>query len=78
MSRTKDCTENFLVSIFKLVVYNQLENMNMQKLTVSPRFSPLSAETLSATAIADILRGCVQMMLQNAPRPDSISDSRTY
>lgn len=47
-------------------------------LTVSPRGSPLSADTLSATAIADILRGCVQIMLQNAPRPDSISDSNTY
>jgi hypothetical protein len=34
-------------------------------------------DTLSATAIADILRGCVQIMLQKAPRPDSISDSNT-
>jgi hypothetical protein len=47
-------------------------------LTVSPRDSPLSADTLSDTAIADILRGCVQMILQNAPRPDSISDSNIY
>lgn len=48
------------------------------ELTVSPRGSPLSVETLSATAIADILRGCVHIMLQNAPRPDSISDSNMY
>ena len=47
------------------------------ELTDSPRFSPLSVDTLSATAIADILRGCVQIMLQKAPRPDSISDSNT-
>jgi hypothetical protein len=47
-------------------------------LTVSPRDSPLSADTLSDTAIADILRGCVQIILQNAPRPDSISDSNIY
>ena len=48
------------------------------RLTVSPRGSPLSADTLSATAMADILRGWVQIMLQNAPRPDSISDSNIY
>lgn len=48
------------------------------QLTVSPRGSPLSADTLSATVIADILRGWVQIMLQNAPRPDSISDSNIY
>lgn len=47
-------------------------------LTVLPSGSPLSADTLSATAIADILRGCVQIMLQNAPRPDSVSDSSMY
>lgn len=46
-------------------------------LTDSPRFSPLSVDTLSATAIAEILRGCVQIILQKAPRPDSISDSNT-
>ena len=40
------------------------------ELTDSPRLSPLSVDTLSATAIADILRGCVQIMLQKAPRPD--------
>lgn len=51
---------------------------SITELTDSPRFSPLSVETLSATAMADILRGCVQMMLQNAPRPDSISDSNIY
>jgi hypothetical protein len=48
------------------------------RLTVSPRGSPFSADTLSATDMADILRGCVQIMLQNAPRPDSISDSNIY
>lgn len=57
-----------------IYVYDLMET----RLTVSPRGSPLSADTLSATAIADILRGCVQMMLQNAPRPDSISDSSIY
>lgn len=47
-------------------------------LTVPPSDSPLSSDTLSATVIADILRGCVQIILQNAPRPDSISDSNKY
>ena len=47
-------------------------------LTVSPRGSPRSMDTLSETAIAEILRGWVHIMLQNAPRPVSISDSNRY
>lgn len=46
-----------------------------KRLTDSPRGSPRSVDTLSETAMAEILRGCVHIMLQNAPRPDSISDS---
>lgn len=49
-----------------------------EAITVLPSGSPLSVDTRSATAIADILRGCVQIMLQNAPRPDSVSDSSIY
>lgn len=47
-------------------------------LTVSPRDSPRSMDTLSETAIAEILRGWVHIMLQNAPLPVSISDSNRY
>jgi hypothetical protein len=79
---------NFVANLLKkLVLYSKNYNgdgLKKQKvanqkphLTDSPRFSPLSVDTLSATAIADILRGCVQIMLQKAPRPDSISDSIT-
>lgn len=57
--------------------YNWTEKEE-EELTVLPSGSPLSVDTLSATAIADILRGCVQIMLQNAPRPDSVSDSSMY
>lgn len=57
--------------------YSSQINMSV-RLTDSPRDSPLSAETLSETAIADILRGWVQIILQKAPRPDSISDSNIY
>lgn len=46
------------------------------QLTDSPRFSPLSAATLSETDIADIRLGCVQTMLHAAPRFASISFSK--
>lgn len=53
---------------------------NLQKviLTDSPIFSPLSVATLSETAIAEIRRGWVQIMLHVAPRIAFISDSRMY
>lgn len=47
-----------------------------RKLTESPNISPLSEATLSETDMADILLGCVHMMLQSAPRPELISDSK--
>uniref|UniRef100_A0A2P2KTD4 ATP-dependent RNA helicase DHX36 isoform X1 n=1 Tax=Rhizophora mucronata TaxID=61149 RepID=A0A2P2KTD4_RHIMU len=43
--------------------------------THSPNVSPLSEATLSETDIAEIRLGCVHIMLQAAPRIDSISDS---
>ena len=49
---------------------------NWEKLTDSPKSSPLSEATLSDTDIADIRLGCVHMILQAAPRADSISDSK--
>jgi hypothetical protein len=49
-----------------------------KQLTDSPIFSPLSAATLSETAIADIRLGWVQIILQLAPRAASISDSSMY
>ena len=48
----------------------------LRKLTDSPNFSPLSEATLSDTDIADIRLGCVHIMLQEAPRVASISDSK--
>lgn len=50
----------------------------VQKLTDSPSASPRSAATLSETAMADIRLGCVQIILQEAPRAASISDSKMY
>jgi hypothetical protein len=67
------CSLYILLMIYSSKKYD-IRNL---RLTDSPRFSPLSVDTLSATAIADILHGCVQIMLQKAPRPDSISDSNT-
>jgi len=46
------------------------------KLTDSPNFSPLSQATLSETDMAEMRLGCVHMILQAAPRTDSISDSK--
>ena len=71
----------FLLFVLIFCIFNNLYYsylLREARLTDSPRGSPLSADTLSETAIADILRGCVQIMLQNAPLPDSISDSKTY
>lgn len=48
----------------------------VEKLTDSPSFSPLSEATLSDTEIADIRLGCVHIILQAAPRTESISDSK--
>lgn len=59
-------------------MFKKNNNNKSKNPTDSPRGSPLSVDTLSATVMADILRGWVQIMLQNAPRPDSISDSRMY
>lgn len=44
--------------------------------TDSPNFSPLSEAILSDTDMAEIRRGCVHIILQAAPRTDSISDSK--
>lgn len=37
--------------------------------------SPLSADIREATDMADIRRGCVQIMLQSAPLREAISSS---
>jgi hypothetical protein len=58
--------------------YIQDFNQPKEILTDSPIFSPLSAATLSETAMAEIRRGWVQIMLHVAPRAASISDSRMY
>lgn len=56
----------------------QRQRNKKQKLTDSPSFSPRSAATLSETAMAEILLGCVHMILQAAPRAASVSDSNIY
>lgn len=71
-------SKNILTAVnsnLKIQIHNTREE---KELTDSPICSPRSAATRSETEIADILLGCVHMMLHAAPRVASISDSNMY